>query len=732
MSARAQIGAAAALAWALVPALALADGIGGRIEAQYTRLDTWDTGASPDLSGRTSFTALTQRLRLTLDRSFLPQLRFDAGGTVDQTFGWSTTGTGTGDSYNLLSNLFANVTLGGPVLSGTAGYTRRSQLALAVAGPDLTYVREEPTLLLIWHPVELPMLTLRLSRPSTYDTRRALEDRASTEAQLTASWQPLSSLLTDYSFQFSNPVDRIRGSESTVVMQAGRVLYSGALFGGRVSTSAGLTVSSRALRVVATAAGGTTEQQQSPTMGYSLVEVFPATAETDTLARNAALVDGVTTAGAGLNLGSSVWLSGDRNFRDLGAQLGDTTTRVNTLYVWVDRQVAPAVASSLGWTVYQSDDNARWTRVSISGPVVFARFENRFEIPIAATEARYLKVAVQPLDPAATTDPAYSDLFVTELQLYLVEAAPPSPDWDSISQAVLNAAARTQITPSLSHDVSLQATAAATSRGASYATYLLSTGLGYVQQLSEILGVNARLSYQDSRDLRGRQYGILYSSAANARFLPTLGGTLAISGQLNGTPLGLASTNTVSLLGRAEPYRGVGLMATVSYGVASVADLWTTTEMLTATATLHPNPRLTLGATYGHTASRASPAAGAPSARRANRLEGSASWTPFSALYLAGSASWNVSDTGAAFPLANAAVSFSPFPGGQLQLSFSFVQSLEPAGGISRMFGPTARWNVRPGLVVTAAYSVNDFSGGSRIAQATRTQMVFANVQMAL
>jgi hypothetical protein len=139
-----------------------------------------------------------------------------------------------------------------------------------------------------------------------------------------------------------------------------------------------------------------------------------------TLLPNAALVDGVLGESAGLDIGYGASVSGDFAKRDVGAQLPDAMTAVDLMCVRVDRPLAPSVAAATTWTAYRSDDNVNWSPVVLTGPVLFASMQNRFEIPIQLTQARYLKVVTQPLAPGVTTDPTFTDIFVTELTLFSV------------------------------------------------------------------------------------------------------------------------------------------------------------------------------------------------------------------------------------------------------------------------------------------------------------------------
>ena len=159
--------------------------------------------------------------------------------------------------------------------------------------------------------------------------------------------------------------------------------------------------------------------QRFPSSGLSIVE-GPGDEPTHvTLAPNSALVDGVLDASAGIDIGRGPSLAGDMASRELGAQLADPTTIVNLLCVRVDRALPPSVAAGCTWAAYASEDNVAW-RAVLTGPVHFAPLQDRFEIYIQGTQARYLKVVTQPLAPGVTTDPTYNDVFVTELTFFSV------------------------------------------------------------------------------------------------------------------------------------------------------------------------------------------------------------------------------------------------------------------------------------------------------------------------
>lgn len=157
-----------------------------------------------------------------------------------------------------------------------------------------------------------------------------------------------------------------------------------------------------------------------PTGGLSIVETPVDLPTHVTLVPNPALVDGGVVASAGIDIGRGPSLLGDGAFRDLGARFPDPAPLVNMLCIWVDRALPESVSAAYTWTAYASDDNVAWREVALAGPVSFAPLQNRFEIPVQSTQARHLKVVTRPLAPGVTTDPRYTDVFVTELTLFSV------------------------------------------------------------------------------------------------------------------------------------------------------------------------------------------------------------------------------------------------------------------------------------------------------------------------
>src|SRR4051812_6000765 len=422
---------------ALVATGAWADGVTGLIEETYSH----NRSRTSDPSGFDQTTVadqLVQRYRLAVDRSFFPLLRFNAGGTFEQFNAASDTGGLSSELSSRTASVFGNLVVGNPFLSAAAGYSRREQTAGTATTP-FGFVSEDVNLLLSWRPTDLPSFSLRLARPSLWDRDRQVQDITTNQALFSAVYDPIRQLDLRYSLDYQNPIDRLHHTDLITVTQAARSSFDDRFFNGRSTVSLPANIVTQQLQVAQSSAGGTTQTFLSPVAGYSLVEVFPANPALDTLVQNGALINGDTTASAGLDVGPAPSLAGDTANRDIGVQFADTVTRVNTFWLWVDRQLPPGLATQISWTAWRSDDNLNWTQVTLVSTPVFNAFQPRFEISVAETQARYLKIVARPLAAGATTDPAFRNVFVTELQVLLIVAAPTARGWQSATAEVFSA-----------------------------------------------------------------------------------------------------------------------------------------------------------------------------------------------------------------------------------------------------------------------------------------------------
>ncbi|RMH04735.1 MAG: hypothetical protein D6702_02470 [Planctomycetota bacterium] len=129
-----------------------------------------------------------------------------------------------------------------------------------------------------------------------------------------------------------------------------------------------------------------------------------------TLPVNAQLVDGNLAAGAGVPIGGVA--SGGGIDRNIGFDQGPVPVAVDEIRLYTDVALSAAEARQFQWSVYSSNDNLSWKLERFSAPFRYDAGRQRFEIDVAGLASRYLKVVNTAHAPAA---PAVE---VSEIQAY--------------------------------------------------------------------------------------------------------------------------------------------------------------------------------------------------------------------------------------------------------------------------------------------------------------------------
>jgi hypothetical protein len=329
-----------------------------------------------------------------------------------------------------------------------------------------------------------------------------------------------------------------------------------------------------------------------------------------------------------------------------------------------------------------------------------------------------------------TTDPRFAHIFVTELQTIQVVPAALAARSTSDTNGSLTASAKYLIQRSwnLSYDFSALV---AHSNGLATENYSILNGLSASRRLTPTVGVTGRLDRSDSGGTSS-EHQALNRATASLTYdpLPALGAGATYSAVLSQTTAGSGLTNGVSGFARADLYQGITVTTngSVNYGQN---DLGQTVQsaLWSAGATVTPHRALALTAIYNYTTSTTT-GGGRPEASQAlGQVQGTASFTPFRALYFAASVSRYTSGQ-APSTLASFSGGFSPFPGGDLSLQFAYNESYDQSTGTrARQYGPTARWNIRPGTFLDVAYSVQDSQSP---ALDSNTRAITANLNVAL
>lgn len=687
-------------------AAARADSLNLRYVPSYTYAKTTTTGAD-GVTTETETQLFPQRFILNLDKSIFPMLTWSASGLLDWNKAWiqdETNAWTTTDSKRWVGN--TRLELGSEVLRSSMSYTRLQAESEARRSSGTMHndspVNETYALALMWRPSDLPTANLSLSRQDGYDTSRTLLNQTNNNASLALDYG-LQNWQFHYGYQYLDALDRVRDGETVSHIHAARVGWGSRYLGGDLNTFASYGVGTTSTRTSSGSGGATRETLRVPLAGLSRVEAFPDVPGRVTLQPNPALVDAVLGGGVGIDLGYGRTNAGDTAYRDVGAQFPEDRQDLNTILVYVDRPLSDGVAAALSWEAWVGDDNLNWTRVQVIGVPAFNILQNRFQITVDRTRARYVKVIARPLGSAVTTEPQYAEILVTELQFSLVEPLPPGVARTRETSGTLNGGLRYVLLrePSLTYDVAFALTHHDPPLRARES---LQQTLGLVHRLATHTQLSARLVRSDSHEDAGHFGQNGWGASLTSEPLPTLGLNLNYSGTQSSTPGGTEFSNGVNGGIRADLYDGVSSNAGVGYRYGESSGRFTQAATASTGLTVTPHRALTASGTFAWSYTDAWGTGGSLS-DRVGRVEGSVAFNPFPAAYLAVSAGRYVFTT---TPATQTAISagLSIFQGGGLTLRGSFSQTDETLSRTrGRNYGAGLTWTILRGRSLTVTFN---------------------------
>lgn len=688
----------------------------GGLQLRYEPLFTVGESTITDASGarmESSTTVWTHLASARLDRPVFDYLRLSASTSYEWGLGSASTDGRRSEFDSRFWNTHAQLTVGPRELNFTPFYTRSERSSETLQGGTRGFsprrLRELYGAYAAWRPEGLPSVGARFTRSDQLEGGGLVVDASTTQASLDLTYVLRTTDLR-YRLDYDNPVNHLAGTEAVNVRHQARAAYGDRFLDDRVSLTSSyvLSVATSDTRVSGT--GGVVETRQAPVAGLSATEVPPATATSITLAQTPSLVDGDRTAGVGVDLG----LGSDTAPRHIGAQLVNAITPVSMVHVWVHQPLPEAVVRAFSWAAYRSDDNLSWTPVSLTGAVAFGTFDNRFEIPIERTEARYLKVVTRPLPSGTILDPRFADILVTEIELLDRVAAADVRGRSERTGGAGSALLRAKLLAErrLFYDLALNLTHSSQDQASgtdTLLTYDVTNGLSYDQALGRVLNFTARLDRTDSRQRSRDQAATRLTASLGATPVPTLTSTATYSGTLTQAPEGRQLSNTVLASVQAQPYQGFGVQASGSYGIIAQRDETTRTHSAAVATTVTPHPALTLSGTFTESSSRRDAAGTTQQSTR--RLEGGVTFAPVEAIYLAGSVGRVEVSERPPQRVAHVTASVRPFPRGAVYLSFQYDEAFDYLFDTrTRTWGPSLRWNIFRGNYLESSYTVQDVS----------------------
>ncbi|ANA41599.1 hypothetical protein [Geobacter anodireducens] len=692
--------AAAALAAALLPAAAGAEGLRGFLELGYVTSDTQSTDAG-NVTTSTKSSSILQRYNLSLDRMLYPTLRFTGGGTVDYTMTSAELNDTQLDTTLLKVSPFLDLTLGTPLYSAGLGYNRRQEIADTEGVGSSNIIHENYNAKLSLRPEGLPSLEFLYTRTNSYDSERAFQDVVLNSYNLGSRYKPVDQLELNYQGLYTDATDNLTRNNATVLTHTGRVTYNDQFWQDRVTLYANYNISSQETNSALF--------RLFPTAGLSALTDTPLLV---TLAANPALVDGNLNTGSAVNIGIQP-VGGDIRPRNLGFDFGGAVS-VNRIRVWLNTDLPPDIDNRFSWTIYTSSDNLNWTLVQLLPTAPFRSNEAGtgwfYELSFSGATSRYLKVVTSPLPlgTVSSRDPTanLTDIQVTELEAFVQFEEVQRRTTTQLSH-VLDTNMRVRIleNPNLNYELSYYYDRS-DSDFISTSRYILSNGLSASHRFNQYLSASARFAREDSKENQGARVSYIYSTLLTATPLPTLMHSLVFSGRNEEVAGRKSDTNSLFLNNSATLYRGVDVNLNGGYSMATAeSGQKTNTTIITFGLTLLPHSTLTVNVSYSGNMTDQTGGGLPDNSTFTHRGDLSAAFNPLRSVYLFGAFGVIMEKNKDMVTTRNIGGTWSPFRDGALQLSFSYNEAYNSsANQKDRTIVPSLRWNIRGGSYLDVSY----------------------------
>ena len=673
----------------------LIEGLSGSWESTYTFLNS-DTTPTSGNTVKTNTQSFIERFQLDINTDIYPNLKLRAGGVARGQ--WAVFDDKTNDIVTRTTlvdlNPYIDLTLQTPLYKADVGYNRREGIVEVSHLPSTTLINNEYYAILGWWPEGLPSIDAQIRRTNLYDSDKSFLDVKEDFISLNPQYR-YKGLQLQYYGTYLHRRNDLTDLDVWQYTHMGRASYTNSFFNNRLALSTNYNILNQETKTE-TAGKGFVTTQVFANSGLSIIDdiLTPIT-----LLPNPALIDGNTIASAGIDLVENVPLVR----RQMGLDFLNPA-EVNQLFVWVDQQLTPTIVSSFSWQVFTSDDNLTWVPRTITN-VVFATFQNRFEINFSSVTTRYVKVVTTPLLRNPLVPP---DIFVTELQAFLQTPAADVKGKFSRTTILydLDVKARILDIPSLFYEVYYLFNWQDPS---GQQRYDLINALDANHRFSEVFSGKARVGIESATqfvDQRSLTY--FYDVAVMADPLRTLHHSLLFNGReetINGRP---NNTNSILLYNTAQLYKGVDMNLNGGVVFRKLENGENGRDFLINFQTnIVPHRTMTLGLNYSNTISRRTGGERESSSTYTQILDLSLSYNPFRTLNLFAFVQYFNESRQKDRILQNYAINWSPFPDGALQFNITYNENYRTDDHlVERIFQPNIRYNFSKRSYVELSYQL--------------------------
>jgi hypothetical protein len=685
-----------------------------------------------------------QRYNVDFRQPVFPTLTLGLGYILEKNLNKSQTAAGDSKTTFIRMSPSADLGFRNPFVGATVSYNEVEAKTETTGTPSQTLLQENVNASFgLARRGNLPTLNAAYNQSHFFDKEHLTTDVITKGFFLTSMYHPLKQLDMRYSGSFSDTLNKLNTVETTDLTHTGRLNYNDDFLKKRlrVFSSYDITLTQQQSKISGPGTGEVTEAVLSfaglSGSGPLGTDTPPEVPSLDSLISNPLLIDGITNAASGVNIGFSALVTEPRN---MGLDLG-SETELNSMNIWINQRLPGSISNSFSWDVYVSSDTAvlkQWTLLQTVAPAPFGAFDARFELRFANVSTRFIKVVARPLaSPVPVPGVDVNNILVTEVQAIIIrpiQGSSTTTTRGTGQRFEVGASAKLANVPNLNYDVDYWRQKAAQK---DTTVEMLTNRLSVNHRLSRVFTTSAMVLRTDSHETDGDHLNYNYSASVTATPLDTLKHSLRFTRSTEEVNDQKSETNSAYLTNNAIPYRGISLNLSLGQSDATFSTgQQTKSSTLTAGSTLSPHRTMTINLYYSDLRSRISGGANPDSSVVTQSSSASAAYSPFDTLYLFGSylTSRTSSNTSAgSAPTSrtqNYTLSWSPLFSGDIWFSVTATQVLTSVdNGENDTVSPQLRWNVNSYMVIEAGYqlltSKNNFIK-------SKTDVFFANLRVAL
>ncbi|HEY4716130.1 MAG TPA: hypothetical protein VII00_03420 [bacterium] len=675
----------------------MADGINGFLEFNYSNLNSESEDADGVLA-RTKTENFLQRYNLSLNRKIYPNLTLMGGGIFEQTrTEFKIDGNETESTLTKISP-FVDLRLSTQSYNAGISYNRREETQKNAGAPAIPRIRDSYTSILGLKPEGLPTLNIQFSRSNIFDKEHSIQDQVNDHV-LIGSRYLIKQLDLRYQTTYSDLKDNLKDLEIQDINHIGNITYSNQYFKKKVSLATNYNI---AYQKTKTSRKGTGETlfQAFPLAGLSAIDDTPLDGSLDS---NQGLIDGDLAIGSGINIGL-LPPGSDVRQRNLGLDFFNET-EINTILVWIDREIPGDIAVSFRWNVYTSSDNVNWVLYQTIENAPFGTFENRVEIDFPNVKTRYIKIVVSPIAITVPGATDYPYIYITELQAFLRKPADEVRGSVSRSAHIYNLNVRTRLldTPSLYHNLFFLFSL---SEPSSLLRYAISNALSLSHKFSRVYSINAMTALDINKETVGNTIAYTYSTMMTVQPVNALIHNLVFSGRYSNSPGTFSVFHSFFLNNFAELYKGIS--TALSGGISSASSNPgedTKSVIINSGTTLVPHKSMTINLNYSDTATKQSGGALGKTYTFTKRSEVTMAYNPLRAVYLFTSLAILVEKGQKTSTTQSYGANWSPLRDGALLVNISYSENLRSSDkAMERAITPSLRWNMTAHSILDLSY----------------------------